>query len=792
LTYERDNCDFIIAIDGVSPATTSKCDLLKVKVKAGSNVNRTGAIKTRDYRGALSQKIKGEEQMFKSCPKCGGSITDQTKLCLICVNCGRLTKTALASELMELTLTWAGKVVKEELFTPIEQGEDQGTVRQARNGEFVYNTVNQKGEVKNKFPSLFFPSDLEEPVVLIDKPFFLSDNHVVFYYIDFLPTWAYRFYKKEVILVSTDDEVKTAEAGRILTQGGAVVYFSKMHDTVERIIENVKPVGLGDKHETLRDLYMFYHSKITRSGRKYTSSINHPLGDLVNEVIAWFREKNGIFLWDVENNQGYLKWRNHLYLLHPSNPELKDMLRVEGGIISSTVSGRAIIEGLCSAVSDAKKIIPEPWIKGFPSKNEIRIKQGEECIYLMPERIEIKEDSSLSYDILRRGRKWFTPIQLNLSGGGLEAVFPEIFNYFAVAPVAREMIFSWLFAIFLKDYASIRPGIRISGKWSTGKSTILQMCFWLFYGVEGIELTAEFTDSALWRWATTEPFLPIDNRNVKSIHDSLNTFIDVCATGGQRLLSTPGTALDFSAQKTHSFIMMSGLDEFMAGDVRSRYFEFTTDESYKSVLQLSKRKEAIFKWRDKIFSEIFDIIVRDILPNIEYYTSEELHIKCTEALGTKHRTAEYFVLMLAIGEALQKREVIPRGDLLKRWAEHINVNCERANIINAETIEWMKMLQTAVTKTKLTMGFSTNSDLVPFPCDIITGKDDRAIGVKGTIEELLSALNWVATYYRRKIPYENSRELRLALIEDLDALLAKGFIVEFDKEKERVVVKWNL
>lgn len=737
--------------------------------------------------------------MITHCPECKEKFLHESSLSYTCAKCGVLSKIPVLQKALDVNSSWAVKIIQENSFLPVKHSTGDIV---AWVGDLPVNKISC-GEVQNKFASLFTsPQALlnHNTFVIVDDPeiLTLNDSRVVYYHIAWLPQWNKYFEGKDVVMVIGKSETKTRFLARNLSQDKAIISIGYPRDTVDETIKAATSIiaayneessySTSKKGMSLKDVVTHHHMVRSRDGVAYRANINAPIGEIVNDVIQWFQDNDGLFIWDLENNQGYIKWKERTYRAAYNDGPFKSLLRTLGGISTGNSEGRAILDGLCCCEDISIKLKPETWIKGDPYSKEITLRQGEESIVITSNHVDVKKDNALSYDVIQGGKKWFTPIKLDHSGGGLQGLFTEIVDYFTVSSVGKEILSSWLFSILMKDFASIRPGIRISGEWSSGKSTILQMAYWLFYGAEESELTAEFTNPALWRWATTEPFLPIDNKNVKGIDETLRTFLDVCATGGKRLIGVGGTSTEFKAQKTHAFVMMSGLDEFLHGDVRTRYFEMIASHEFKTKFHSMKRRESIFRLRNKIFTEIFDLIAFDILPIIDSYLTDEMCSRYRILLGTKDRTVDFFLPMLAMGEAFQRKGLIPSGDLGLRWTDYLRVNSERADLTNAEMIEWVKNFKLALEKTGLASGMNIGGESITIPCEMILS-GHKIVGVKGTYEEILNSLHWVASIFRRHLPFNNVREVALAFKTDKDAMISIGWEVEI--KRNSVEVKWN-
>jgi hypothetical protein len=364
-------------------------------------------------------------------------------------------------------------------------------------------------------------------------------------------------------------------------------------------------------------------------------------------------------------------------------------------------------------------------------------------------------------------------------------------DYFAIPSVAKEIILTWLLGIFLQDFSSIRPGIHVTGPASTGKSTILLLCYWLFYGKNSMSLPGGMTKAGLWRLATVEPFILIDNKNLTGMSESLQEFLDMCATGGERGLGVAnGSARDMMHQQAHSIVMLSGLDHCIHQDVRTRYFEIQTDFRYKTGFYAINNKKMILNNRNLIMSSVFRMFSKDVLPNLHKYANEEMARKYRLLLtDKKERTVDYFLLMLAIGEALQKYNVIESGDLGLRWSEYLRNEARIADKMNAISIEWWKNFKIALLmKADEFNVFRDGKMTSNFPYTFIE-ENGKRFGITGSKEEILNAMAWTANVLKRKLPWNNIRELCHDHTADLSAWNDAGWSYKFDEET--MTVRWG-
>jgi hypothetical protein len=729
-----------------------------------------------------------------SCPDCGNEFLSESKTGYICPKCGVVGKVQVVAKTLNLDIPHA-KVV-------FERDEDLQSIHDANPkypATFKGNLINgltADGQLILDFPCLFPSIPGGDTAVITDRWEALDENYpgLVYYSKEWLPLWGRHFTGKKVTVLISSREVRMRAIADSLAKFNAIVFIGYLTDSVKSSVESATPIvgnplsmkSVSKKGKSLRDVIDHFHMGGGRNGSQYKHSINVPMRDIVDSVIEWFTDNGTTFVWDEEGEQGYLKFQGRLFKCAADDKPFKSLLRSLGGITAANNEGRAIIDGLCSMEGESVMVKPETWIKNDIVEKTISIRQGGSKIFISKDSVTIEEDNALTYDMIQGARRWFTPIKLIDTWEGLDLLFKEIVPYFTLPDAGKELLICWLFGIFLKDFSSIRPGVRVSGQWTSGKSTVLQSLYWLFYGKAENELTVDSTTAALWRWAATEPFLPLDNKNVKALDENLRTFLDGCATGGRRNIAVSGSGTEFRSQKTHTFIMISGLDEFPFHDVRTRYYEVTCSSEFKSSYYPLERRETIFRSRDKIFSSVFKLISTEVLPNISQFLNQSLVDKYRVLLGSKERTVDYFLIMLAIGTAFQKKGFIPSGDLGERWSTYITENARRADIVNADVVEWMRNFRMALSKEDVNgkVSFGISNDSATF--DLLTLKG-KVIGLRGTYEEVTNCLAWAAAVLRRKLPWSEARAFKSAVESDENALKGLGWDLNMNKESMSLV-----
>jgi hypothetical protein len=277
---------------------------------------------------------------------------------------------------------------------------------------------------------------------------------------------------------------------------------------------------------------------------------------------------------------------------------------------------------------------------------------------------------------------------------------------------------------------------------------------------------------------------------VEEIDESFRSFLDVCATGGKRIMGVSGSSTETRIQKAHTLVAISGLDNFLHHDVRTRYIEIVTGFEYKFEYHAIEDRETILLSRDLILSSVFKLIANDVLPNITQYTARDISTKYRAMLDSKERIVDYFLIMLAIGEALQKKGFIAEGDLGIRWSDYIKSNATDTDINNADTVEWWKLFKLAMLTKKDDFMQLTDAGFVSkCPWVFITNNGLR-FGIKGSPEQLMTALSWTAKVLNRRCPWSSSKAMLRAHKIDGNAWKALGWEFNID-DPDNITLKWG-
>jgi hypothetical protein len=620
-------------------------------------------------------------------------------------------------------------------------------------------------------------------------------------YNDWIPYWNQFFKGKTVtfLIVKALDEVVVKEICAGLNKIGATVFVGRYTGSSDDLAathiyidkSSNETVCQGDD---LSELIESFHYVTDKNNRQvYRAALPVPARVVVEAAVKWFLERGARFLWDTDDNRGYMMFEGRTYNLCPGDPNLKSLL-FDKGKITSNGEGRNIMEGLCSLEAISSRVSPAPWVKSNTLRQMITIAQANETIVVAPGSVTTRVPDELVYSMIEP--TWFQPVYYDPDVDPAEAMqllYNTTSRHFATSQDGKEIITCWFLASLLQGWSSIRPGLRIRGDASTGKSTILKMMYWIFYGDRDPCLPTFGTNVGLWRKGTVEPLIMIDNENVKDAKESLKQFLDLASTGGKRITGTQGASIQTKFTRVHTLVAISGLDSFFAPDVLTRYYEIETDFKYQGTYYELEDSNMIFDNRNTILSGWLKMIANDVFPSLHKYANRGMVEKIRPLLRTKWRTTDYYVVMLCIYEVLHKYGVFQRSveEVTKTWANYISNLAVKSAAGNSDTIEAFLSFKMAYENFREDF-ISMRNDLSitsSHPFEVILSPDKDLIGVEGTREDLFYAVNWACSVLKRRCPWTNGRDMMAALYSDREVLDSINWT--HTCVKDRHVVKWE-
>jgi hypothetical protein len=541
----------------------------------------------------------------------------------------------------------------------------------------------------------------------------------------------------------------------------------------------------------LKDLIDSFHWRVTSTGPMYNSGLLVPKHVLTTAVVQWFQSHGGTFVWATTDGQGYLFFQQKRFPLASNDPEFLSFLQDLGGINARDSEGQIIITALCNCGAFAKRVEPRPWLTSH-GERLIRIAQSpmepilevgcDENNQPVVREVENGDDDLWQAYATEGSNAEYVPWVYDPDVDKQEALallYSHCVEHFMVSDIGRELLITWFLSALLAHLSAIQPGVRLWGEAGSGKSTILQLLFWLLHGTER-GLLPTYSTASLWRVGISEPMLLIDNQNVESeMSEDLRTFFDLAATGGSREIAADSKGRRTIKQRVHSLVAVSGLDSFLAQDVLTRYFEIETDAARMSphgyFLSLDRRK--LLDARPKIWSGIIKLLAEDVFPLIFSTSGREFVSEIRQINARKERTSEFLSLMVTWGGILSRYEPRlvrptendPTGiELARRWCVDVTRSTIESQINAATTLDWWEtvrqqikmhmnqlVVQHRVTDRVEEVVLSTPTPLAAR----LVREGDRYVGIEGTTIELFNVLRWAAGQVRERLPWASPRQL---------------------------------
>ena len=710
---------------------------------------------------------------LKVCPYCNEATLSSIGETIICPKCGVIhDHAALLANILGIPANIAAKAYRAGDFgTPID------SEYVSRHNGVIINAITPNGTPQFSYPAIFPSIPESGDIYVIDRGLPVYPNSIL-YTGGWSQSWnplLVRGGRKIYLLYTRESEARSI--ARQLKEAGGDMFLSCFCETmtIEEAITAAAPFRpikvretVDEEAKTLKELIDGFHWVAGGMGREpvYKRSMNSPPYQVVDAVIAWYKSKGGEFLWDEINETGYMAYDGSVYHLDKHNPMLKSLLWNDGGLLVNNGDGASILEGVCCQAFSSRKMKPERWLTCDSEKHIIKITQEPSSIIIAQNEVNVNRSESITYQKISGIKPWWVPMEYIADAKiktAAQMMWDLVCKYFVVADVAKEISLCWLLSAFLADYSPTRPGFRISGDATTGKSTMLLLMHWLFYGDKDAKLPKINTMAGYWRAAMMHPVLPLDNTNVrdKNMGNDFRDFLDLAATGSERILGTMGgNPFETRSQIAHTLVAISGLDDFMHGDVKTRYIEIKSSSDYKSEFGHNQDKLKIIANRSYMLSGVFNAIAHEILPNIDSVINKDTIKKYRVLLGSKSRIVDYYLIMMEMAKCLGF------GDVGEKWAEYIRDNSTYSDVANADTIEWWKNYKIAYHIDEM---FKMNFQ------NLLMKEGERIYGIKGSKQQLISALAGAGKVLNRRLPWLRAMDLIDAISVDSNAWKVSGW-----------------
>ncbi len=538
-----------------------------------------------------------------------------------------------------------------------------------------------------------------------------------------------------------------------------------------------------DLKELIRSFHMKWHDGL----QIYKAQPQVEPTFMIERVVEWFKEHGGKFVWDECDDIGYLCFDGKMYPLLEANKEFKALMQGLGGLSSVTQTGKIIINGLIIAPKyNPDNYITGQWIASNPSDPyEIFFDMHDKTtLSIKPNNVSIISSSDTPI-IQFQMKKYFKPFKYlhNVDiAKGIELLQQKCMRLFMLDDILKDMLICWLFSSIIASFSTAWAGIRLYGEADTGKSTILELMYILFFGDIHGQLPHFNSAPALWRAGRMMPILFFDNQNVGELSDSLRNFFNASVTGFSRVICDTDR-VSIIDQKSQTLVAMTGLDSFMNHDTLTRYLEIPTNIQEKGDYYGMMDRVELFKSRNYIMSSMINVIANKIIPT---YIKEQDNVKkllqrLRSELLYKSRISEYLVLMIMLNIQLHIYNPKYFKYSVDEWIAKINEISSISQKSSSQTMEWWQIFYEYLNNNSFIIDsedyetrsiiISQKNSIPPFKIKCI-GEDaidmDRIVieGIMASQTEQLTYFRTIAKTMGTPFPFKNAQQLGLAYRQD--------------------------
>jgi len=472
--------------------------------------------------------------------------------------------------------------------------------------------------------------------------------------------------------------------------------FSAVAEMVEaqKLVFISKIEALGFTRSAVEEQLEFHHELLADINGYYACLSNKKDADpniLALKIFTYFN-KNGRFFYDRMNDV-FLLYQHFTYEIGNNRP-FNALIKRMTGMLPTKEPGRSVWESLASeAYNSGRRIDIASWI--FTDRNT-------DTIYVnlnSPENILIKLSKHGLDEIpnglnpegvfLKSSRK-IMPFQFLPDTSifeGMKLLKSIIFDNLTCDLEQRYLVVLWTISALLLDFAPYMALMKFSGSTASGKTTAARLLSLLIYGNEHL---GDPTGAAAYAIASQNPLLIIDNLESEDLTKTLNKFLLLSATKGQKEKRTGGTESDTTQEDPKALVLVTAIEPFTKAELINRTYDIDFSSSNKSddffedevIRQLIKK-------RDIILTAILKFVQIDVLPSLEKRKDYITVLKKEYKGHAKCRTDEYLSTLMLMLEKILKyipyydpdtdiMSGIESGDkdIRKAWIEYQNAKAK--------------------------------------------------------------------------------------------------------------------
>lgn len=405
--------------------------------------------------------------------------------------------------------------------------------------------------------------------------------------------------------------------------------------------------------ERLPDLIEWAHWSY--GGRKgetlMRSAVVHPSHRLTDLVIRWIElEGGGTFLRDAKGG-AWLYADGQLHRIDTKHASWRGWLYDVGRINLADREGKVIAAALEQyAQGQAHAPEPRPWLWCDRAAATVAMHlhdEGDRIAVTHAGGVELMRnggDLLLLRDALTQPIAWpATPS----ASWALSAIRSLIVHSLATSDAERSLIVSWAISALLRQRLDARCILFAGGSAGAGKTEGAKLITTLLHGTPRV---LQATTAALWVEGEEQPIVALDNQESAQLQESsLQQWLLVAATGGQRKKREEGTSSGLVNQRTDALVMVTaieppGLDELIQRTVSVTFRHELHAAGYSSSGTIAELQ----RHRGAILAGLLELVARRILPRLGELAG---YVAQVPPGHPKRRLADHLALCALIADA---------------------------------------------------------------------------------------------------------------------------------------------
>jgi len=370
------------------------------------------------------------------------------------------------------------------------------------------------------------------------------------------------------------------------------------------------------------------------------------------------------------------------------------------------------------------------------------------------------------YNILLELPTHALPVQENINDPalGVQMLWDKVLSNIAISDENRYFLMCWVLGIIFRVEVRNKPLMRLSASTAYGKSTASKLLSILLYGEEMLHHSAS-TIASMYSLASEYPLLIFDNLETRNMHQALEDYLIVAATGGMKSKRVMDTTSTVAFERVDSLVLTNGIEPFSKHEILNRTIELPLNIAQYGKEHFHELKiiEDLKANRDTILFSLLTLMSKRVIPRFE--ANEVQRIAKHFKPHSKERFNEYFGVMAIILDALwpyipHKDYALPH-DLVNFWIASQNTSAKMAD---ESTNDVLHYLETFIMRRNNLM-----DAIVP-----VNYKNGYVI-VKCQTSDLLSDFRLLAKHLNMRCPWLNERQLGTRLADASDILHKAGW-----------------